>query len=478
VGILLGACFALAGPVAFAKSSEAPAKVDVVIIGGGLSALVTAYQLKKDGVSYHILEAGNKIGGRVRTVRYPSGLTADAGMEEYWVGNPAVSLISELGLPVESAGSLSTIVLDGKIWPYLGESKEVFLKQVLGEKGYADLKKFDLRLGSIFRTMETMENSENSRLLGLTRISFQDFVETNMRDRLAREWIRVTLEIEVGTTWDKISALDGAKEYYKFWKDLGNFHVEGGNSRFTEALGNAIGRGHISTGMKVTRVVSGPHSAKVHYVDTDTNDYHVIEGSAVVNTVPLHKVSNIQFEPPLPAVKLQAIKSMEWGTYLKAHVFVSAGANKHWMNEGKSVLPILTDGQLGAVYKGSAPGSDGRSILTLLMFGETAEKYMGLSMDQVRKEIMRGFEKLWPGFSRHIEGVELHTYGVESIAAWPVGRSRFDALSAALREPSGRVFFAGDMTESSHSDGAAVSGARAAKQILDCARLLEPVKVK
>ncbi len=42
--------------------------VDVIIIGAGLSGLATAYNLKKQGISCKILEAQNRLGGRIETI--------------------------------------------------------------------------------------------------------------------------------------------------------------------------------------------------------------------------------------------------------------------------------------------------------------------------------------------------------------------------------------------------------------------------
>ena len=56
----------------------------------------------------------------------------------------------------------------------------------------------------------------------------------------------------------------------------------------------------------------------------------------------------------------------------------------------------------------------------------------------------------------------------QAVAAWPValGRSRFDALAAALRRPHGNVLIGGDSTETSHSDGAVRAGLRMAATVL------------
>ena len=40
---------------------------EVIIIGGGLSGLTIAYELKKKNISFKILEAQNRLGGRIET---------------------------------------------------------------------------------------------------------------------------------------------------------------------------------------------------------------------------------------------------------------------------------------------------------------------------------------------------------------------------------------------------------------------------
>ena len=40
----------------------------ILIIGAGLSGLLTGYRLKKEGIPFKILEARNRVGGRINTV--------------------------------------------------------------------------------------------------------------------------------------------------------------------------------------------------------------------------------------------------------------------------------------------------------------------------------------------------------------------------------------------------------------------------
>ncbi len=51
---------------------------DVVIVGGGIAGLATAYELHKLNVPFVLLERANRLGGVIRTERV-DGFTLEAG---------------------------------------------------------------------------------------------------------------------------------------------------------------------------------------------------------------------------------------------------------------------------------------------------------------------------------------------------------------------------------------------------------------
>lgn len=76
-------------------------KLDVIIIGAGFAGLAAAIELNKQGLHYIILEARNRVGGRVHTVQ-PWGAATDLGAS--WIHkinhNPLALIAKEKNIPV------------------------------------------------------------------------------------------------------------------------------------------------------------------------------------------------------------------------------------------------------------------------------------------------------------------------------------------------------------------------------------------
>jgi monoamine oxidase len=91
---------------------------DVLVIGAGLSGLHLADQLAKSGISFHILEARERVGGRIQSMPVGAG-RFDMGPAWFWDGQPRIAaLIRKFGLsPFEqyAKGVLSFEDQHGKV---------------------------------------------------------------------------------------------------------------------------------------------------------------------------------------------------------------------------------------------------------------------------------------------------------------------------------------------------------------------------
>ena len=66
----------------------------IIIIGAGLSGLLTAYRLKKEGIPFKLIEARSRLGGRIHTVFGAAETPFEMGAT--WFGKPHQNLIKLL----------------------------------------------------------------------------------------------------------------------------------------------------------------------------------------------------------------------------------------------------------------------------------------------------------------------------------------------------------------------------------------------
>jgi len=93
----------------------------IAILGGGISGLTAAFELKKAGKEFFLLEATPAIGGKVQSSQQ-QGFTLEHGPNTVLINNPEIKkLIEELGLwkelifPDEKASSNRFVLKNGKI---------------------------------------------------------------------------------------------------------------------------------------------------------------------------------------------------------------------------------------------------------------------------------------------------------------------------------------------------------------------------
>lgn len=71
----------------------------IIIVGGGLSGVLTGYLLKKEEIPFKILDSRNRFGGRINTLYKEN--EAPIEMDATWFTNQHVNLIAlleELGI--------------------------------------------------------------------------------------------------------------------------------------------------------------------------------------------------------------------------------------------------------------------------------------------------------------------------------------------------------------------------------------------
>lgn len=97
--------------------AKMPSKVDVVIIGAGLSGLQAALELQKAGHSFIILEARDRVGGKTMTVPRPDG-KGNQELGPAWINDSSQSMIwaycEQFGLTPVTQNIVGTVACEDK----------------------------------------------------------------------------------------------------------------------------------------------------------------------------------------------------------------------------------------------------------------------------------------------------------------------------------------------------------------------------
>jgi monoamine oxidase len=483
-----------------ATASPMPTSATVVVVGAGLAGLTAAYRLEQAGIDSVVLEASSHVGGRVDTIHFPDCTTAEAHMEEYFERSPAVPLIRELSVPVSGDVAHSSVRIEGTIYPYRGNGdRDTYLHGIFDDTQIRAFLEWNAKAWSAYQKLHAWHEAETERIVtrrpalplptdleALTRTSFETFVRTfkladgSLLPAKVAEWIRVTVEPEIATEWDQISALDGIDEFRVFLDTPDgfgekNYHVNGGNIRFVQALVERLAPGSIRPGSRVTRVSQNADGVALRFMH-DGKELAITAKYAVV-TVPLFAIDSVDFSPALSPTRQRAIGETSFASYVKVHYRVDPRARDTWAEYGAGLFTLLSDSSAGTIYEASAfqtVGPRDSLTMTLLIQGRFAKPFLPLSPSEAGLKARSGMDALFPGFSSHVFDTATYIYPT-AVAYWPVakGRSRFDALAAELRRPDGRIYVGGDTTEGSHSEGAVEAGNRIAKAIAFASRLGE-----
>ncbi len=459
----------------------------VIVVGAGLAGLVAARDLHRAGVQVTVLEAADRIGGRVESLTDTDGLVLEAHMEEYWARSPAVTLLEELGLTLEPDAAHSSVVLDEVIHPYAGAGdRDAHLNALFDAEEQDALSRWTEQAWAVLGALEQQQTYGlplPTPVSDLMHVSLPTHLADERMPARVAQWLRMHIEPETSVDWRTLPALDGIEEARVFLDSAEgfgetNYHVSGGNSRFIEALAADLPDGAVRLS---NRVACAQHDARgVEVVSVGHRGSAIRHrADALVVTTPIWKLPDIGFEPALDRQARHAITRADVAPYVKVLLRTRPEAAAGWAPLGDGLFTVLTDGPAGSVYL--TDPKDGRDLaLTCLVHGAAASQLLrqagesGIGQRTLEHlestvwrthagETIRPFEEL----SRQVTSVRCYPYP-QAIAAWTLGRgrSRFDALAESVRAPHGRVHLAGDSTEGSHSEAAVRSARRVAARLV------------
>jgi len=421
------------------------ARPKVIILGAGLSGLAAGKMLTENGADVTILEARNRIGGRVFSHTIDSGdkLVIELGGE--WIGRSherILELCKELNLELINNEFDDRLIYDNKFfqpgeWDYSPEWKEKFSKILID-----------------YQTM-----TEDRKKI-LDKMDWWRFLMNNdisQRDLDIREYSDST---DFGESIRFVSAYAALAEYAE--SDENNemdLKLKGGNLEIAKALADKTGLKKIMLNNKVSSVNYG---SNIKITCTNGESY---ECDKLICSLPTYSVSKINWSPVLPSSKIAAVNALQYSRINKSATLFK---ERFWKDEAFS---ILTDTFSHYFYHASKQQNTSKGVLISYTIGDNADILSRLEKEE-RENVVAESLKIAFGDVRHLMEDNINYYwGADeySKGAYALyGKGQWFDVMPVLKEKVGNIYFSGEHVADwqGFMEGAIVSGEEAAKEIL------------
>ncbi|HJW31030.1 MAG TPA: FAD-dependent oxidoreductase, partial [Saprospiraceae bacterium] len=314
----------IAGSALMAKPSAVMGMVpkkkpdSVIIIGAGFSGLTAAYHLKKAGIQVTVLDARNRVGGRVFSFQPEgaNGQVIEFGAE--WVGNSHTSLIGlckEFGLELFNNQFDTHLTFQGQYSP---AGKWEMSKE---------LESFWMKKSDIWNAYPESQKQRLDKMDWWRFLSNQGFSE---RDLLIRELMDST---DFGESIRHTSGYSAFAEYAESSeKNEMDMKIRGGNNLLAQRLADAIGRDNIRLQHTATEIIQTKKRVTV-LVGKDK----AFEADKLICTAPTYSVMKMKWTPAMPSHQVEAMNALQYARIVK-YPFVFK--ERFWKDEN---FDMITD---------------------------------------------------------------------------------------------------------------------------------------
>lgn len=475
---LAAASLSACSPVSARTEHGAPAErrgapKKVIVVGAGLAGLAAGYELTQAGHDVTILEARNRPGGRVETLRefFSDGLHAEAGA--LFIPNNHDLTLRYTNL-FKLALEPSTPVFEARLFYVRGQ-------RVVANHGVDVEWPFDLtteerklgRLGMWERYISAALGDlgdvtapgwpAGHRLEQYDRMTATDLLRSRGASPGAVALLRVGYLDLIGDGIDSYSALQMLHNLALRQMETQRYSIRGGTDLLPKAFADRLA-GRIRYESPVVCIEPGDRSARV--VVARGGHHQKLTADHVICTIPFSVLKQIDVSPRLSHEKTQAIHELPYTSVARVYLQFR---RKTWTTENLYVtaatdLPIKwlyehTVNQPGphGILEAQAAGVEGRRVTRM-----TEGDRVSFALEQtdrifpgVRGEFERGASKCW----------DEDPWARGAFAYF--GPGQMLSLLPHIARVEGRVHFAGEHTSpwSAWMQGALESGLRAAREI-------------
>lgn len=467
------------------RKSRVPKKI--VVAGAGLAGLVAASLLKEAGHNVKIIEADNRVGGRIYTLRAPftNGLYLEAGVMRIPESHDLVmEYIRKFDLPLQpfvNETPNDILYVNGiktKLSSYHRQPDILQYPVAPHERGKTAQQLLDMAVQPIFDFIN-QDPIRNWPLVEkyFDRYSMYTFLKYH-RHRFgtglsegAIEMIGVLLGMEglMGQSF-----LGTLRFFMPMRQRL--YEIVGGSDLLPRAFLPKL-QEDILFQRRMTKIVQHSDGVTIQAVDEKSLGVYHISGDLAIVSIPFPVLKLVEVEPrhSFSHRKWKAIRELHYTTATKIGLEFKS---RFWERAGQYGGRTITDLPIRFTYYPShGIGTPGPAvILASYTMGDDVMPWDGLSNeeriryallhlkaihgDQVYREFVRGFSVSWAQNPFSCGGWAMFNPGQQT------------ELHPFVATPEGRVHFAGEHTSLTHGwmQGAIESGIRVAVEVNDLPR--------